>query len=610
MRLRFGVDDEEAFGEARERLLEGFAAWAAGSGRQVDDDPAFQALSFKWGYLDGHLGRWRVSDLAEVLLELYPRKTIVDEEYLPLVVPGLHAFLDYLQEKGWLTGDPPQVLHAALDELAEPFRAAMADTSRHGPAKALVGAMLAEGVALDDPEAVQRYMDEFNARPYEERAALIPGPARETLVPVALPGDAELGQEALATPLLQRLLAFVEYIGAGHKLTKTGNLTVADGRALAALLDTGEAAHADQVRSATELPEVDLAFRIALDTRSVKKVKGVLSATRKGREIERDPLEAWREAFIALLGQGLVGGPYYAPFWVDFLDEGVLGLLGLLYVAGGRVPVGLLEEGAWEQLADELDPDDFWYQHRDLAREGLSRDLGRMIDRLELTGALQREDGGDVRLTPLGAWLARPVLVAQGYEAPLIGDLSGTDAATLLQSVEEYPPDAAEAEIRLWIERRGPTAATELAETLRAEQDPATRVMIFSALALLADEAEPTIRSLRDDPLLRPYASLWLVDRGLEPPAALDPGAAPEMMVETLAAILAVAGPDEMIEQFRESAPDQRGVLDALDALWRADNPHTANVLEAFAQSADKPVVKAARRSLFRHRSAAARRGG
>jgi hypothetical protein len=59
-------------------------------------------LGFKWGYLDGHLGRWRTADLDELLLELYPRKVVADRELAALTVPAVAGLLEFLDEQGLL----------------------------------------------------------------------------------------------------------------------------------------------------------------------------------------------------------------------------------------------------------------------------------------------------------------------------------------------------------------------------------------------------------------------------------------------------------------------------------------------------------------------------
>jgi hypothetical protein len=45
----------------------------------------------------------------------------------------------------------------------------MSDADRFGPAKSLFGQMQSEGVDLTDQDAIQDWIDAFNARPFEER---------------------------------------------------------------------------------------------------------------------------------------------------------------------------------------------------------------------------------------------------------------------------------------------------------------------------------------------------------------------------------------------------------------------------------------------------------
>ena len=78
MQLELSQDDEIGFGRVRDRLLDGFGGWlkaqpgldeAAAHDATVD---AGIALDWKFGYGDGHLGRWTTGDVAEFLLSLVP----------------------------------------------------------------------------------------------------------------------------------------------------------------------------------------------------------------------------------------------------------------------------------------------------------------------------------------------------------------------------------------------------------------------------------------------------------------------------------------------------------------------------------------------------------
>ncbi|MGH8907245.1 MAG: hypothetical protein ACRD0K_12140 [Egibacteraceae bacterium] len=86
-RLEVGADDEAGLTRARERLLGDHRRWLAQRGLAEDDRAARNLVDLKWGYLDGHLGRWRVSDLHEILLSLFPRKVILDAGDVPTSCP-------------------------------------------------------------------------------------------------------------------------------------------------------------------------------------------------------------------------------------------------------------------------------------------------------------------------------------------------------------------------------------------------------------------------------------------------------------------------------------------------------------------------------------------
>lgn len=74
-------------------------------------------LDWKGGYADGYLGRWTRIDLAEFLLEWFPRKVSVQEEMLGDVVDCAIAFLRFLDDRDSLSGEPLDVLEEACDRM-------------------------------------------------------------------------------------------------------------------------------------------------------------------------------------------------------------------------------------------------------------------------------------------------------------------------------------------------------------------------------------------------------------------------------------------------------------------------------------------------------------
>lgn len=131
--------------------------------------------------------------------------------------------------------------------------------------------MEAQGVDVTEPGALDRWIEEFNARPFGERDTIlsVPEPEPEPLDPIDLPSAEELETMARASGGLARLTAFARYVGEGRKLTQKRNLTLSDGRALAELLDTGDKVDQEigdrtfKTHSTSDLPVLNLTFRWA-----------------------------------------------------------------------------------------------------------------------------------------------------------------------------------------------------------------------------------------------------------------------------------------------------------------------------------------------------------
>jgi hypothetical protein len=203
------------------------------------------------------------------------------------------------------------------------------------------------------------------------------------------------------------------------------------------------------------------------------------------------------------------------------------------------------------------------------------------------------------RLTPLGTWWTNLVLRAAGAVAPVIGELAGADTATLIEGVSGYDEWAYRAELRAWCRERGAGAARELAGYVRAAPGFEQRLLAFAGLGEAGPAAEQEVRSMLADPALRPYAQLWLVERGLEDEVSLDPVSTRVLMAETLASVLQDAGPAGLVEHLEQlgSSAEQAAVL---ADLWRARTPGTAAVLEAAGKTHPDPqVAKAARKAAF-----------
>lgn len=179
--------DEERFHQLMDQLLGEFEQHARASYPpdgvvwENGDFVASTMLQWKGGYDDGRLGRWTQADLAEYLLDYFPRKVSADEETLAAVPECVRAFLIFLAVRGSLSGEPLEQLEEACEELRDEFLECAHDGSNWGLAKSMLAQMQAEGIDPSAPGALDAWIEDFNARPYQQRDALL-GPAADRMV--------------------------------------------------------------------------------------------------------------------------------------------------------------------------------------------------------------------------------------------------------------------------------------------------------------------------------------------------------------------------------------------------------------------------------------------
>jgi Plasmid pRiA4b ORF-3-like protein len=629
--------DEEA-AEERARLLERFAAWAGQRGAADAVAMASSLLEYKSLAGDQDLGRWTSADLRDFLLEWCPRHLALPDDEVPRAIPDVRLLLGFLDQSGLLDpdGDRPETLEATLDWLAPRFVEAMRDPARFGPAKAIVAAVRSAGVDLGDRDAVDRFLSGYRLPP----EVSLPELAAPELPPVELAPLEELQAAAAAAPTLRRLRALVEWLGEGRKLTAAGNLTLADGRELAGLLglvDPDRLAGM-RVRSSRDIAGLELLLGWARELRLARVHKGHLVPVRQHRRLLDDPLELCSRAVSVLpsLDAALPLTSMIESSFPDGLAEALVDLFWLLYPPEEPVSLGDLAGHVWEEHVQAGILDLEGAGQPQLWRLATAVETAQLLSHLQGLGMVEPahatgtegepeapEIVGDhdaatadpadaylaalgrlpLRLTPLGTWQANVLLRAAGAVAPVIGELAGADAATLIEGVAGYDEQASQAELRAWCRRRGAAAAGELAGYLLAAPGFEQRMLAFAALGEAGPAAESEVRALLADPRLRPHAQLWLVEHGLEDERGLDPASAMLLMAETLGTILDADGPAGLVEHLERLGPpaEQASVL---AELWRAGTPRVAAVLEAAGKAhPDAKVAKAARKAAFKLRS-------
>ena len=605
---RFGPDDEDGFYATRRRILDEYLTDPAGR----SDGDAFVAslmLEYKWGYGDGRIFDWGRPDLDGLLLDFFPRKVSIGPEDAAPTTEDVARFLEYLDGRGLRTGEPRSVLEARLAQLVEPLTAALAEEDGFGLAKQLGMRMADAGVDLADPDAVQAWIEAFNdglADGSSEPLVLpeVDDPSSEVRYPaIEPPSMAELRAAAEASASLGQLMALVRYLERPHKLTQTGNLTVADGRALAPLLGIEEefdptygSGHQYRTRSTADMRTLVLLVRWARVAGLVKVRHGAISATRRGLALGHEPVDDWCLVFRTFVDRSVpyerhgdyVEGPYWVGVTLDILGA----LPARLYRLG---PIGRdeLREVAVRLLDDRFGPPaDPVMDPRRWIGDDLDRAVVKPLVRL---GAIDASDD-TLRLTPLGVWGTNRWLRALGHPAPVIGELLDATAAELLDGCATLPLEDARQEIEGWVAARPGTAARELADEARGGD---RLLMAMYALGFAGPAAESEVRRLLGDPVAGSQAQLWLIQRGYDDASALPPDVLLDVMIETLTAMTTEEGSAAMLDYLTTLGPDTEQVR-VIEGMRRAGHPRTSELLAAVGRDhPSKVVAKAARKVLL-----------
>ncbi len=542
------MHSEVEFLRVRDTLLARFETWLADGRRAGDAADAGLALDWKWSYGDGELARWRTADVAEFLLDWCPRKLSVGQADFRSIPGSLAAFAEFLDATAQLApgSAPVSALTTAAADLADDFVGAMGDESNFGMAKSLFGAAAGDGVDFTDPDQVQKWMDEFNARPEDERrrvirdSALPRPPRRPALPPVAMPTDGAVEASKAQAPILAMFAGLSTYVGDGRKLTQRGNLTMADARALVELLGTGDVLDeriGDRVfttRSSAELRRLTVVFAWARKAGVVRVVHGRVMATKQGRALAGKPSASFDRAADALLAIGALSCQRSPDWWPDvnrLLDDFVVHLLTGPYVAQGPLPIEDLADMATEAVLDTFR---FTRWGDEEVARSVASDVVDMVDVLELAGVvrrhgaavpeedawLRRRQGGTVELTPAGVAITQRWLQEMGCDSPVAGQFVHATATDLFKATAGDDLPEVWGEVKAWIAGRSPAeAAAGLAAAVRELPDIGLSQLALAVMGELDPEvAGAEVRRLATDPGARGFALCWLVDHNLEDP--------------------------------------------------------------------------------------------
>ncbi|WP_299557466.1 hypothetical protein [uncultured Mycolicibacterium sp.] len=616
--------DEDEYTATRERLLDDFARWLGERHDPVAaDEVAADAgllLDWRFYYSNRVLDGYEDADLTEFLLEYCPQQVSLPAAAVDGLCWAVSVFIEFLADTGRLAGGLARAarLMTLCGELVGEMRTAMADSDNFGLTKTLLAGLDVAGLTEEElEEALAARMAEFNSLPYEQRKALTdqffdePDEPHELPFLYLPPTAAEL-EAAAATPLLAKVEALREYLGAdGKPLTKKGNLRLADGRALVALLGTG-----DEVdRHSTAFFE-GLGF-VVLTAREAGAVRVLRQRLVPVHAWDREPAaRRARRLAHTVLAIGVLGcrGRAEHPF-VDeldgLLDEGVVHWLAPLLAQDTQADYDRIVEIALaasdRQLGHVRQPFDL----ADLVEERVSR----IFDTLRTTGVVAWDDrvvklqdrgcsvwvGGQVRLTALGREIVAEFVPDAGYVLRTVDDLAAADGAALIEALVSVAEDRHAEVIAAWQPDRTPAERTEALVTAIGEaRTAAHRIGGFVALEHLDPQASaPMVRQLLDSPA-GGHAALWLIQHGLADTETVGGFVHIGVLVDILGA--ALDDPAQLCRLFvaDRSAAD---MLELLEQMWRCPAAETAEVLDTLGRHLpDAGIARAARKAAMRHR--------
>jgi hypothetical protein len=221
-------------------------------------------------------------------------------------------------------------------------------------------------------------------------------------------------------------------------------------------------------------------------------------------------------------------------------------------------------------------------------------------------GGSGAKPGYRMRLTPLGRYGIRNVLVSEGDTAHVSGEMAAADAAALLDALASYDdPAAFNAELTGWLAGRDEArGVTQLLDAVAGTDPDLAGRRVIAIRALTTGKTNDALEILRDAAASGPdgrrhVAAGALASLGEEPPRDRETDQQ-WLLIDLLTALRA--------GDLGENLPP--GTLEAIraqaDDLWRSGHPAAADTLEATAaalRDSDKTLAKRLRRSAHKARA-------
>jgi hypothetical protein len=619
--------------------LNGFRTWASAPGRSLVGDAEADAreLELLFNYMPDYLGisgpgELRHGHIHEILLDVYPRKVVVDNrEDTAETVAALRDLLGFLEDSGALSAAQTGQLRRELDEVEPEFADAVMDPTNWGPARAIMASMLDEGVDLENESAVQGWIEQYNADlSYDDDVDDL-GPDDEPslkelfglpdeLPPIRLPPDVELAAAARRAPMMARLAALADWTGE-------------DGRAIdedEELYDEDVAEGAAAIGVSTEDFRYLWEIAYAADWIDLGEDEGddeprIFPASTADDWAETGDDEAtlmcWDATLECVLSETLLlPDEDMAEPEIDFEGHGMVLIIFLFLLRKGDLTRAdaseILREGILGSEPDR-DLDRAWEEWS--AEHGDPAEL--LLDRLAELGAVSIGDGagGAVTMTTLGIWALRRQIMANDVEIPLLPPPDQMSAVDLLSAAGGMEEDEFDAETDAWLASRDQLGAARELLALASVGEPADRVLATGIATRVGPAAEPAWQDVMSIPELTPYAKVALTAlAGGVPGESHLPGLelSPEDMAWMTTDVLAILcaetaaeeEDDEPAEDYAEELAEQLASTIPVgqepmvfDLIARGTHPEAVEVLTMIGQyHPDKRVAKEARKCAYK----------
>lgn len=579
--------------------------WADERGETVDGQGALILLGLAREEMGlAGPGELTPDGIRGLLLEVFPETVVASGDDVPTVLDALRKIVAYLRDTAAVPAPDADALAAEIDRVGPEFAevvSAVDSEERAAAAEVISGLLEADGVSLDDQEAVDAWVRAFEALPEAERYARTEEYLRQAgelvVPPVRGVPLAEVAAAARGSRLTGAVLALADWTGE-RALTEHDTLTDADIEAAGAALGLDTPRRYGQMEDEGELERL---WWAAVEADVITAEHGTASPGPESGGLRSDDDAAMLAAWLPLFEAVAVPGHDYADGLdaLELVQNELTGVLIHLYEQEEPTEPEILAGallGHVEEAYDLSDAD---------AMTALVRDAFHLeLATLEDWGIVERSGDGRA-LTPLGVWAVRELLLADGFTAPLIGELAGARASELIGGLTWYRPEAADEEIDGWLAAHDPKdAAADLLDVMRTG-GPGARNLAAAVLHRIGPEAAGVVRAAQEHPLVSPYAAMWLNAVGDPSGRELAREEYLWVFVDTVSGMLETAEPDEAVEAALIDAPPEAEMKVMVDELWRTDHPGAADVLEALgAHHPDKATAKAARTAAYKARSA------